>query len=78
MKRALLSILCVSAMLIAFAQKPYKVVFYNLENLFRTKTTRSISPKASVSGPLTATTRNSTTWSACCSTSHCKTKTSQL
>ena len=36
MKRTLLSILCVSAMLIAFAQKPYKVVFYNLENLFDT------------------------------------------
>ena len=32
----MLSLLCVSAMLIAFAQKPYKVVFYNLENLFDT------------------------------------------
>lgn len=36
MKKTLLSLLCVSAMLIAFAQKPYKVVFYNLENLFDT------------------------------------------
>lgn len=36
MKKTLLSILCVSAMLFAFAQKPYKVVFYNLENLFDT------------------------------------------
>ena len=36
MKKTLLSLLCVSAMLIAFAQKPYKLVFYNLENLFDT------------------------------------------
>ncbi|MBR2352850.1 MAG: endonuclease/exonuclease/phosphatase family protein [Alistipes sp.] len=36
MKRTLLSILCVSAMLLAFAQKPYKVMFYNFENLFDT------------------------------------------
>ena len=36
MKKTLLSILCVSAMLFAFAQKPYKVVFYNLENWFDT------------------------------------------
>ena len=36
MKKVLLSVLCLSAMLIAFAQKPYKVVFYNLENLFDT------------------------------------------
>ena len=36
MKRTLLSVLCVSAMLLAFAQKPYKVMFYNFENLFDT------------------------------------------
>lgn len=36
MKKVLLSVLCVSAILFAFAQKPYKVVFYNLENLFDT------------------------------------------
>lgn len=36
MKRVLLSIVCVSAILAVFAQKPYKVVFYNLENLFDT------------------------------------------
>lgn len=28
--------MCVSAMLLAFAQKPYKVMFYNFENLFDT------------------------------------------
>ena len=36
MKRTILSVLCLLVMLIAFAQKPYKVVFYNLENLFDT------------------------------------------
>ena len=36
MKKLLLSVCLVGAMLIAFAQKPYKVVFYNLENLFDT------------------------------------------
>lgn len=36
MKRTLLSLLCIAVMLAAFAQKPYKVVFYNLENLFDT------------------------------------------
>lgn len=36
MKRTLLSILFASLLLLAFAQKPYKVVFYNLENLFDT------------------------------------------
>ena len=36
MKKVLLSICLVGAILIAFAQKPYKVVFYNLENLFDT------------------------------------------
>ena len=36
MKKLLLSVCLVGAMLVAFAQKPYKVVFYNLENLFDT------------------------------------------
>ena len=36
MKKLLLSLCLVGAMLVAFAQKPYKVVFYNLENLFDT------------------------------------------
>ena len=36
MKKLLLSVCLLGAMLIAFAQKPYKVVFYNLENLFDT------------------------------------------
>ena len=36
MKKLLLSVCLVGAMLVAIAQKPYKVVFYNLENLFDT------------------------------------------
>ena len=36
MKKLLLSLCLVGAMLVAFAQKPYKIVFYNLENLFDT------------------------------------------
>ena len=36
MKKLFLSICLVGAMLVAFAQKPHKVVFYNLENLFDT------------------------------------------
>ena len=36
MKKLLLSLCLIGAMLVAFAQKPYKVVFYNLENLFDT------------------------------------------
>ena len=36
MKKLLLSFCLVGAILVAFAQKPYKVVFYNLENLFDT------------------------------------------
>ena len=36
MKKLLLSVCLVGVMLVAFAQKPYKVVFYNLENLFDT------------------------------------------
>ena len=35
MKRTLLTLLCVVAVAaMVFAQKPYKVVFYNLENLW--------------------------------------------
>ncbi len=36
MKKLFLSLCLAGAMFIAFAQKPYKVVFYNLENLFDT------------------------------------------
>ena len=36
MKKIILSVCLVGAFLLAFAQKPYKVVFYNLENLFDT------------------------------------------
>ena len=36
MKKLILSLCLVGAMLVVFAQKPYKVVFYNLENLFDT------------------------------------------
>ena len=36
MKRTFFAILFASLLLVGFAQKPYKVVFYNLENLFDT------------------------------------------
>ena len=36
MKKLILSLCLVGAILVVFAQKPYKVVFYNLENLFDT------------------------------------------
>ena len=68
MKKILLTGLFAVLIAAGFAQKPYKVVFYNFENLFDT---------IDDPGTRTSTRRRSATWSACCSTSPPRTEISR-
>lgn len=75
MKRIFLTGLFASLIAVAcFAQKPYKVVFYNFENLFDTihdpgMLDEEFTPEGPKSGTRPSTPRKSGTSNACCSTS---------
>ena len=72
-KNLLTGLIAVLVAVACFAQKPYKVVFYNFENLFDTINdpgvkTRSLRPTVPSGGTRSSMRRNWAISNACCST----------
>ena len=73
-KKLIITAVLASVMVMCFAQKPHKIMFYNMENFFDTiddpeTNDEEFLPDMRSGGIRPSTTRNSATWSACCSTS---------
>ena len=74
-KKPIITAVLASVMVMCFAQKPHKIMFYNMENFFdtiddpETNDEEVPSPTVRSGGIRPSTTRNPATWSACCSTS---------
>ena len=82
MKKLLFTGLFAALIVVCFAQKPYKVVFYNFENLFDTIRNPEIydeefTPEGPKKWNRPSTPKRSITFRACCSTSPLSTRTTR-
>ena len=73
-KKLIITAVLASVMVMCFAQKPHKIMFYNMENFFDTiddpeTNDEEFLPDGAKRWNTAKYDKNSATWSACCSTS---------